>query len=46
MLTVIGFAQLDPGNFGNGVRLVSGFQGPLQQLALGDRLGGQLRIDT
>ncbi len=46
VLTVVGLAQLDPGNFGNRVRLVGCFQRPLQQFALGDRLFRHFRVDT
>ena len=46
ILSVIRFAQLDTGNFGNRIRLIGRFKCPLQQFTFGDWLGGLLGINT
>lgn len=46
VLPVVGLAQFNPGDLGDGVRLVGRLQRPLQQLAFRHRLPCQFRIDT
>ena len=46
VLAVVRFAQFDPGDFGNGIRLVGRLQRTLQQLAFCHRLFCQFRVDT
>ena len=46
VLTAIGLAHFNPGDFGNGIPLVGRLQGALQQVFFFDRLGRHFRIDT
>lgn len=46
VLPVVGLAQFNPGDLGDGIRLVGRLQRSLQQLAFRHRLPCQFRIDT
>ena len=46
VLPVVGLAELDAGDLGDGVRLVGRFQGAAQQVFLAHRLGAVARVDA
>ena len=46
VLAIKALAQFDPGNLGNGIRLIGRFQHTGQQGILGHRLLGRSRVDT
>src|SRR3546814_4844978 len=45
ILAIVAFAQLDPGDLGDGIRLIRGLERAGEQRVLTHGLGRQLRID-